>query len=272
MAQETLKELKYNGKKVIAEVARRDALGRIIDTTYLTDVQLISEDEIDAAFETVFGKNTNVKKFLDATKSAYYLFYNYKGTSVDDLIKYNDTSNVTKMTYMFSDCSNLTTIPQLDTSKVTSMYATFSNCTSLTTIPQLDTSKVTSMYAMFRNCTSLTAIPQLDTSKVTDMSATFNNCTSLTTIPQLDTSKVTDMSDMFYNCISLTKISMLNINARLDISDCTKMTREAIVEVLNNLKDLTGLISKTLTLGSTLLGKLTDEDKAIATNKNWTLA
>ena len=224
MAQETLKELKYNGKKVIAEVARRDALGRIIDTTYLTDVQLISEDEIDAAFETVFGKNTNVKKFLDATKSAYYLFYNYKGTSVDDLIKYNDTSNVTKMTYMFSDCSNLTTIPQLDTSKVT------------------------------------------------DMRGMFRICRNLTTIPQLDTSNVISMNIMFDSCTNIEQIHMTNISTHLSIRSCTKMTREAILEVLGNLKDLTGTTSKTLTLGSTLLAKLTDDDKAIATNKNWTLA
>lgn len=40
MAQETLKELKYDGKKVIAEVARRDALGRIIDATYKTESQI----------------------------------------------------------------------------------------------------------------------------------------------------------------------------------------------------------------------------------------
>ena len=46
-------------------------------------------------------------------------------------------------------------IPQLDTSKVTSMSSMFSNCTSLTTIPQLDTSKVTSMSSMFFNCKSL---------------------------------------------------------------------------------------------------------------------
>lgn len=43
MANETLKELKYNGKKVISEVARRDALGRTINTTYATKSDIISE-------------------------------------------------------------------------------------------------------------------------------------------------------------------------------------------------------------------------------------
>lgn len=40
MAQTTLSELSYNGQKVIVEVARRDALGRTIDTTYQTASQV----------------------------------------------------------------------------------------------------------------------------------------------------------------------------------------------------------------------------------------
>lgn len=46
MAQETLKELKYDGKKVIAEVARRDALGRTIDTTYATKSEISTGDSV----------------------------------------------------------------------------------------------------------------------------------------------------------------------------------------------------------------------------------
>lgn len=49
MANETLKELKYNGKKIVAEVARRDAKGNVIDKTYIK-----STDSIDA--DTLAGK------------------------------------------------------------------------------------------------------------------------------------------------------------------------------------------------------------------------
>lgn len=274
MAQETLKELKYNGSKVIAEVARRDDEGNRIVSTYLTDVQIISEDEINAAFETVFGKNTTttLKKILDARKSAYCLFYEYDGASIDSIIKYNDTSNVTEMYNTFGNCSNLTTIPLLNTNNVTAMDYMFQSCSSLTTIPLLNTSNVTNMSHMFEYCYELTSIPQLNTSNVTDMRYMFSNCRNLMSIPALDTSNVTDMEQMFVGCRSLIKISMLNIANNLSISSCTKMTRDALLEVLGNLKDLTGSTSKTLTLGSTLLAKLTDEDKLIATNKNWTLA
>ena len=135
-----------------------------------------------------------------------------------------------------------------------------------------DTSNVTNMKSMFDNCPHLTTIPSLDTSKVTNMNRMFYNCMKLPIIPSLDTSNVTDMGNMLSYCDSLTKISMTNICADLDIHWSTKMTREALLEVLGNLKDLTGSTSKKLTLGSTLLTKLTDEDKSIATNKNWTLA
>ena len=148
----------------------------------------------------------------------------------------------------------------------------FERCTNLTVIPSLNTSNVTNMSAMFHGCSKLTTIPLLDTSNVTDMNNMFGNCTNLTTVPLLNTSKVTDMSYMFNVCENLTKISMLNIGADLDISYCTKMTREALLEVLGNLKNLTGQARKTLTLGRTLLSKLTEADKLIATNKNWTLA
>ena len=63
---------------------------------------------------------------------------------------------------------------------------------------------------------------------------------------------------------------MINIGTNLDISSSTKFTREALLEIIGNLKTVTS--TKTLTMGSTNLAKLTEEDKAIATNKGWTLA
>ena len=45
------------------------------------------------------------------------------------------------------------------------------------------------------------------------------------------------------------------------------------MNVINNLYDLTanGLSGKTLKFGTTNLKKLTDEQKAVAVNKGWTL-
>ena len=52
----------------------------------------------------------------------------------------------------------------------------------------------------------------------------------------------------------------------------TNLDRASLRAVINGLADLTGQTSQTLTLGATLMTKLTEEDIAIATSKNWTLS
>lgn len=263
------------------------------------------------------AESGTLKAFLDATKSCYYLFYKYSGTSVEGLISYSDTSNVTnmssmfneskittipkldtssvtRMSYMFYSCSSLTTIPQLDTSKVTDMYGMFYNCQRLEyiphldtsnvkgmhymfrycalikTIPQFDTSNVTDIGSMFERCYALTTIPKLNISKVTSMNYVFEYCSSLTTIPELDVSNVTSMSGVFSGCTSLKSILMTGMKVNFDISASTQFEESDLVTILNNLATVTS--TQTLTMGSTNLAKLTDEEKAIATNKGWTLA
>jgi hypothetical protein len=45
-----------------------------------------------------------------------------------------------------------------------------------------------------------------------------------------------------------------------------------MIALFTNLKDNTGGTAKTLTLGTTNLTKLTQDEKNIAINKNWNLA
>ena len=97
------------------------------------------------------------------------------------------------------------------------------------------------------------------------MSHMFYRCYQLTTVPALDVGKVTDMSGMFYNCTNLKSILMTNIGTDLTIAYSTKFEREDLLVILNNLKTVTSATS--LHMGSTNLAKLTEEDKAIATNK-----
>ena len=58
----------------------------------------------------------------------------------------------------------------------------------------------------------------------------------------------------------------------INLSNSTFMEHDSLVDILENLADLTGQSAKTITFGSTNLAKLTAEEKAIATNKNWTLS
>ena len=190
-----------------------------------------------------------------------------------------DTSSVTNTDTMFGDCSSLQSIPLLDTSSVTYMNSMFWNCLNLQSIPQLDTSKVTNMDSMFHNCSSLTSIPQLDTSNVTNMDSMFYACSNLQSIPLLDCSSVTTESAPlgWSNLSKLTDIGGfkdLKVNWSSNFLDrVPNATVESLMNVINNLYDLTanGLSGKTLKFGTTNLNKLTDEQKAVATNKGWTL-
>ena len=188
------------------------------------------------------GVGGGMKAFFDAGGKCAYS----NATSFDGVIPFGATSDVTNMDFMFRSCE------------------------SLTSVPFFDTRKVTKMYSMFRSCTRLKNVPLFDTRKVTDMSSMFHECSSLTSVPSFDTSNVTNMSGMFYNCSRLETIHMVNIGADLSISSSTKFTREALLEIIGNLKTVT--ITKTLAMGATNLSKLTEEDKAIATSKGWTLA
>lgn len=216
------------------------------------------------------AQSGTLKALLDGTKRASYLFQYYQGESVDNLISFNDTANVTLANYMFSNCSNLTTIPALDTSKVANMSDMFEFCRKLTSIPALDTSNVTNMSLMFYYCENLTTIPVLDTSKVTNMSQMFQRCENLTTIPALDASKATNTTDIFDRCYQLVTIGLYGFTRSINISS-TALGHDALVAFLNQAGTAYNSSQK-ITMGADKLALLSEEEKAIATNKGWTLA
>ena len=170
---------------------------------------------------------------------------------------------------IFKNDEKLVYAPYIDTSNVTDMTYMFHSCSSLTAVPQMDTSKVTDMGSMFEGCYSLTAVPQMDTSNVTKMGYMLRSCSSLTAVPQMDTSKVTNMYYMFYSCTKLASILMTGTKCSFDISS-TILKHDALVTLLNNLG--TANSNATLTMGSSKLALLSNEEKKIATDKGWILA
>ena len=122
-----------------------------------------------------------------------------------------DTQNA-KFSYLFYDCSVLTSAPELPaTTLAGNCYdGMFFNCTSLTSAPKLPaTTLARSCYnSMFSGCTSLTAAPELPATTLADNCYLnmFLGCTGLTAAPEL---KATTLAGscyygMFYGCTSLT--------------------------------------------------------------------
>ena len=155
-------------------------------------------------------------------------------------------------------------------------YSTFS------TVPDVfDFNNVTTLESMFQSCEKLTTIPQFDSSKVIDMGFMFYGCNALESIPLLDCSKVKSAGSMFNpsylgNHRNLTDLGgFKNLRVGLDIQTAPNLTVQSLMNVINNLYDFVGngsTTTKTLTLGTTNLNKLTDEQKAVATNKGWQLS
>ena len=290
------------------------------------------------------GENT-LKKLLDATKNANYLFYEYQGTSVDGLIQYSDTENVESISRTFYR-SKVEKVPELNTSKAKDFsysfaYSSikefpnwnFSNAESIGYLLQQcnslkadivinNLSKLTGDYCLnsvcqqsavtsvtlnglnpniaysinqaFFDCGWLQSISLNTTTgvpmKVKSMSETFNYCNQLKTLPLMDLTQCTRFSITgcnslesipAYDMSNITSINLSNLyklaefhatgmKVSFNISSSTKFTREALVEILNNLATVT--TTQTLTMGATNLAKLTDSDKAIATDNGWTQA
>ena len=208
--------------------------------------------------------------------SLNYAFVNQHRSVFDGHI---DTSNVTDVSFSFQNCSSLAKIPAMNFSSVNNMRSIFNSCSSLISVPQLDTSNVTDFYSCFYGCYTLVSIPQLNTSKARNVGLMFNGCTSLMSIPLLDFGNVNNISNLFgYSDIkTLTDLGgfkNLKIDFKNGLNRLPNLTVQSLMNVINNLYDFRAngsTTTKTLQLGTTNLNKLTDEQKAVATNKGWSL-
>ena len=116
----------------------------------------------------------------------------------------------------------------------------------------------------------------LDFSKCTAMNNLFyshnSHSPSITTIDEwISTETTTYHASTFQHAINLTNLNVKGVIATgtFDVSYCPNLTHDSLMSIINHLKE--GVTSKTVTLGSTNLAKLSESEKAIATQKGWTL-
>ena len=162
------------------------------------------------------------------------MFSNCSSLTSLNLSNFN-TSKVTNMGSMFSGCSGLTelNVSKFNTSAVTNVSEMFSGCSGLKelNISNFNTSAVTNMGWMFEGCSRLASLnlSNFSTSAVTDMSLIFSGCSDLKelNVSSFNTSAVTDMREMFSGCSSLKELNVSNFNTsavtdmRYMFSDCS---------------------------------------------------
>lgn len=154
-----------------------------------------------------------------------------------------DVSGCNRMTLLFSTSNGLVgvNLKGWDTSNVTFAGRSF-NDTAIKSIDltSFDFSKVTS---------------QTGANNSFLFGAHFETCVGGLTVEQVINNDITILKGL--------RVSIDNIPPSLDRASCRAL--------INGLADLTGQTTQILTLGVTLTAKVTEEDIAIAVNKNWTI-
>lgn len=100
----------------------------------------------------------------------------------------------------------------------------------------------------------------------------FANCSYLTDLSingNIYPNDINPYSCMFYWCKKLANLSITTISKTLYLNDCKSLTQESVNNVLNALAD--GVTGKEITFAATQYGYITEEQKAAATAKGWTI-
>lgn len=120
-----------------------------------------------------------------------------------------NTSNITKFTFMFWECRNLSEVPKYDTSKAVDIEVMFAWCRSLVEIPEFDFSNAVKVSAAFMG-TGLTRISNLKFPKGEDFYCMFQG-TNLVSVDNFEAPNAKSCVSMFQGCSSLTRISNISM-------------------------------------------------------------
>lgn len=239
--------------------------------------------------ERVAARHFNLGNKTTATN----MFYGCEKLEYIDasMFVFSAITDTYSITSFFRGCQSLKRIKGIEgwnTSRLKWFGDVFTNCRSIETLDlhKWDDSKNETLYSMFQNCYSL---KYLDISgfggdSLKDMRGTFKSCRELETIDlsNLKCDKLTNpLTNTFDDCYKLN--SLIGGRESLDESVMTglkyspdfrqtNLDRYSIRAVINGLADMSGEATTTIYLGNTLKARLTSEDIAIATSKNWTIA
>lgn len=216
--------------------------------------------------------NDAAAKYQQATAvPSFRNFFSMTDEELAAILSDKDTFKTREnMSMIFNHCESITKIPDLDLSAATRLDDCFTWCSNLADLPTLSLPNCTTLSTCFRFCSKLTKINIVNSSKISNIYYAFFQCSNIEEIIFDDVSSITNTDSAFYLCSKLKRLLLPGIKVSIRIDYSTQFTREALLEILNNLGSVES--TQTLTMGSTNLNKLTDDDKAIATNKGWTLA
>ncbi len=220
------------------EVKRGDSFQSHLVTKLWKANEVANTGENEPGWRPVVANSLKKVVFDESFKtilpaSTYQWFYQCKKLETIEGIENLNTSEVTTMRAMFSECENLKglDVSGFNTSKVRVMRYMFANCFSVDklNVSNFNTENVEDMRGMFRGCRGLVRLDvyKFNTKEVTDMSQLFYECSSLKEIDlkTFKTENVTDMSYMFRGCSSITNLDLKEFNTE-NVTDMSGMFYE----------------------------------------------
>ena len=213
-----------------------------------------------------------------ATTDLSYHFYNCKALKSLTLPD-GFGQNATNLTYCFYNCSQLTqlSLPNGFGQNATNLTYCFYYSSSITSLslPARFGQNATNLNYCFGILQALKTLTLPDGfgRNATSLDYCFYYCSSLTTLvlPDGFGQNATKTSRCFYSCSALTTITgNPNFKVSIDLSRSPNLTHDSLMVIINGLQTIE--TTQTLTIGSTNLEKLSEEDKKVASDKGWTLA
>uniref|UniRef100_G8EY18 Uncharacterized protein n=1 Tax=Synechococcus phage S-CAM8 TaxID=754038 RepID=G8EY18_9CAUD len=138
------------------------------------------------------------------------------------------TSGVTNFTYAWSNCSSLTSFPQIDTGNGTNFSRTWFECSGLSIFPLIDTSSGTSFSSTWNGCSGLSSFPAINVGSGTSFFRAWFLCSGLSSFPAnmfdaTGTLSANAFNNAWFGC-ALTAQSIENILVSLDTNGASNIT------------------------------------------------
>ena len=180
-------------------------------------------------------------------------------------------------------------VPNLNLQGIGNISSFFSGYSSLVEIGDISAGELTGAASLYFGCGSLKKVGTLsNTTNCTSLYGMFYGCNSIETVPSYNCQSCKDIGNMFLGCKKLKNVGGLielgkayettqatnYSDYKLNLSNSTQLTHESLMNIINNLYDIAsaGVQPQSVIFGSVNLAKLTDDEKAIVTNKGWSIS
>lgn len=155
---------------------------------------------------------------------------------------------------------------------VTSLVGFVAGNKNLAVFPAtIDTANIKEFTTFVQGCSSVLSTAIINYSGATSLANSHAGTDSLVSLGVLDFTNDPSPANMFSNAPSIIYTRFINVGVSLVMSGSIFWSRYTILNLFDNLRDMTGKPKPTITLGATNLAKVTQAEIDAAKSKNWNI-